>query len=147
MDRAQFTYVIYIKAPLEKVWGGLVDPEMTRQYWMHENVSDWKAGSPWTHRRTDAAGTVDIVGQVLASEPPRRLVLTWVPPKDAGDSAKTSQVSFDLAPVDWPGGPWTSVRLAHTELEPRSEMLESISWGWPALLSGLKTLLETYGPV
>jgi uncharacterized protein YndB with AHSA1/START domain len=145
MDKAQFTYVIYIRATPERIWSGLLEPESTRQYWMHENISDWKVGSPWTHRSTDAAGTVDIVGDVVENDSPRRLVLTWVPPKDAGSPVKTSRVSFDLEPVDWPGGPWTSVRLAHTELEPDSEMLHSISWGWPALMSGLKTLLETGG--
>ena len=45
MSKPQFVYVIYIKAAPEKVWNGLLDPAMTRLYWMHENVSDWKPGS------------------------------------------------------------------------------------------------------
>ena len=68
--------------------------------------------------------------------------MTWVPPKDAGNAAKTSRVAFELEPVDWPDGPWVCLRVAHTDLEPDSEMLESVSYGWPALMSGLKTLLE-----
>ncbi len=142
---AQFAYVIYIRATPKAIWKGLLDPEMTRQYWMHDNVSDWQPGSPWTHRRADAAGTVDIAGEVVESGPLRRLVLTWAPPKDAGNPAKTSRVAFELEPEDWPGGPWTRLRVSHTDLEPDSEMLHSISYGWPALMSGLKTLLETGG--
>ena len=143
MAEPQFVYVIYIRAAAEQVWKGLLDPEWTRKYWMHDNISDWKAGSPWKHQRTDAAGTVDIVGTVVESDPPRRLVVTWVPPKDAGNAVKTSRVSFDLAPEDWPGGPWVRLTVAHTDLEPDSEMLHSVSYGWPGLMSGLKTLLET----
>lgn len=67
MSKPQFVYVIYIRATAEAVWKGLVDPELTRQYWMHENISDWKTGSAWTHKRTNEAGTVDIVGKVVES--------------------------------------------------------------------------------
>ena len=96
MSKPQFVYVIYIRATREQVWNGLIDPAMTRQYWLHDNVSDWKTGSSWTHKRTDAACTVDIVGEVVESDPPRRLVLTWVQPKDARDPEKTSRVTFEL---------------------------------------------------
>jgi uncharacterized protein YndB with AHSA1/START domain len=142
VTKPQFVYVIYIRATADEVWSGLVDPEWTRKYWMHDNVSDWKPGSPWTHKRTDPAGTVDIVGQVIQSDKPRRLVLTWAKPADAGNPAKTSRVSFELAPEEWPGGPWVRLTVAHTELEPDSEMLHSVSYGWPGLMSGLKTMLE-----
>jgi uncharacterized protein YndB with AHSA1/START domain len=142
VTKPQFVYVIYIRATADEVWSGLIDPEWTRKYWMHDNVSDWKPGSPWSHKRTDAAGTVDITGQVIESDRPRRLVLTWAKPADAGNPAKTSRVSFDLAPEEWPRGPWVRLTVAHTELEPDSEMFHSVSYGWPALMSSLKTMLE-----
>jgi uncharacterized protein YndB with AHSA1/START domain len=142
VTKPQFVYVIYIRSTADEVWSGLVDPEWTRKYWMHDNISDWKTGSPWTHKRTDPAGTVDIVGQVIESDRPRRLVLSWAQPADAGNAAKTSRVSFELAPEEWPGGPWVRLTVAHTELEPDSEMLRSVSYGWPGLMSGLKTMLE-----
>jgi uncharacterized protein YndB with AHSA1/START domain len=96
----------------------------------------------WTHKRTDAAGTVDIVGEVVGSDPPRRLVLTWAQPKDAKDPEKTSRVTFELEPQEWPGGPWVCLRVTHSELEPDSEMFHSVSYGWPTLMSVLKSLLE-----
>ena len=142
MTKPQFVYVIYIRATADDVWSGLLDPEWTRKYWMHDNISDWKPGSPWTHKRTDPAGTVDIVGQVIESDRPRKLVLTWAQPADAGNPAKTSRVSFELAPEEWPGGPWVRLTVAHTELEPDSDMFRSVSYGWPGLMSGMKTMLE-----
>ncbi len=146
MSKPQFVYVIYIRSTPEQVWNGLLDPEMTRQYWMHDNVSDWKTGSSWTHRRTDAAGTVDIVGEVVESDPPRRLVLTWAQPKEAKDSEKTSRVTFELEAQDWPGGPWVCLKVTHSDLEADSEMFHSVSYGWPALMSVLKTMLENRAP-
>ena len=143
MSKPQFVYVTYIWSTPEEIWRGLTEKEFTQLYWMHENVSDWKVGSPWTHEQLNAERTVDIVGEVLESDPPRKLVLSWAQPKEAGKPGKTSRVSFELEPVDWPHGPWTQLRIAHTDLEPGSEMLESVSFGWPAVLSGLKTLLET----
>jgi len=142
VTKPQFVYVIYIRATADDVWSGLLDPEWTRKYWMHDNISDWKPGSPWTHKRTDPAGTVDIVGQVIESDRPRKLVLTWAQPADAGNAAKTSRVSFELAPEEWPGGPWVRLTVAHTELEPDSDMFRSVSYGWPGLMSGMKTMLE-----
>jgi uncharacterized protein YndB with AHSA1/START domain len=142
VTKPQFVYVIYIRATADDVWSGLLDPEWTRKYWMHDNISDWQPGSPWTHKRTDPAGTVDIVGQVIESDRPRKLVLTWAKPADAGNAAKTSRVSFELAPEEWPGGPWVRLTVAHTELEPDSDMFRSVSYGWPGLMSGMKTMLE-----
>jgi uncharacterized protein YndB with AHSA1/START domain len=46
LAKSTFVYVTYIAASPEKVWKALLDGEFTRQYWGHENVSDWKPGSP-----------------------------------------------------------------------------------------------------
>ena len=42
MTKPDFAYAIYIRATREEVWNGLLEPEFTRQYWIHDNVSDWK---------------------------------------------------------------------------------------------------------
>lgn len=144
MNKPQFVYVTYISTTPEKLWAALADGEMTKQYWCwHRNVSDWKAGSVWKHQDYDDAGKVDIVGKVVESTPPRRLVLTWAAPADAKNEAKHSRVTFEIEPFRG------AVRLTvtHAELEPGSEMLDGITKGWPGVLSSLKTLLETGQPL
>ena len=44
-----FVHAIYIAANVDKVWNGLWDGKLTRAYWKHDNVSDWKVGSRWEH--------------------------------------------------------------------------------------------------
>ena len=70
MPDARFVYEIYIAASVETVWKALLDGEFTRQYWQHDNVSDWKPGSPWEHRRSGGDRRVDILGEVLEAAPP-----------------------------------------------------------------------------
>lgn len=143
MSDSSFSYVTYIHATPDEVWDGLVNSEFTRRYWFHDNVSDWKPGSEWTHRRTDEQRTVDIAGKVLESDPPNRLVLSWARPGDLDDPERTSRVTFELTPqTEWPLGPWTGLRLEHSEFGEDREMLESVSFGWPGVLSGLKSILE-----
>lgn len=142
MTKPQFVYVIYISSTPEKVWDALLDGEMTKQFWgRSRNVSDWKVGSAWQHQNYDDPSIVDIVGKVVESTPPRRLVLTWAAPADAEDEAKHSRVTFDIEPA------FGSVRLTVTHEELDDEMLRGISQGWPAILSSLKSLLETGKPL
>src|ERR1700726_4109533 len=98
MTKSTFVYVTYIAASADTVWKALLDGEFTRQYWGHENVSDWKPGSPWEHRRDDAAHTVDLLGEVLEAQPPRRLVITWASPIDRTRKDRHSRVTFDIEP-------------------------------------------------
>ena len=147
MKKPDYVYVTYIATTPEKLWQALVDTDVTRKYWIDPsagcarvNVSDWKPGSRWEHRRVDEAGTVDIVGKVVESTPPRRLAFTWARPADAEDDAKHSRVAFDIEP--YVGG-LVRLTVTHDDLAGDLQMLEGISGGWPKVLSNLKTLLET----
>ena len=139
MTKVEFVYVTYIAAPQERIWQALLEPEFTRAYWGHDNVSDWKPGSSWEHRDVDQSGRVRLVGKVLESDPPRRLVLTWADPAEASNPAAHSRVTFLLEPADG----MVRLTMRHDNLVPGSEMLEGIAEGWPRVLSSLKSLLET----
>jgi uncharacterized protein YndB with AHSA1/START domain len=137
-NKSQFVYVTYISSSAEKVWNALMDPEMTRKYWGHLNVSDWKVGSDWKHE-DPSTGQVRIVGKVVESTPPRRLVITWAFPAEAQVPDKYTRVTFEIESA----GKAVRLKVTHDELEPGSEMESGITRGWPVVLSNLKTLLET----
>ena len=137
-NKSQFVYVTYISSSAEKVWNALMDPEMTRRYWAHLNVSDWKVGSSWKHEDA-STGEIRLVGKVVESTPPRRLVITWASPADAQNQDKHTRVTFDIEPA----GQAVRLKVTHDELEPGSDMERGITRGWPVVLSNLKTLLET----
>jgi uncharacterized protein YndB with AHSA1/START domain len=139
MTKSEFVYVTYIRSTPDQVWKALLDREFTQRYWEHDNVSDWKPGSSWEHRRLDAAHTVDLVGTVVESERPRRLVLTWAWPADAANKARHSRVTFEIEPIE----DMVRLTVTHADLEPDSEMLRGITEGWPRVLASLKSLLET----
>lgn len=117
-----YVYVTYIRATSEQVWQALTDAELTARYWGHANVSDWKPGSAWEHRRADGSGVVDVVGTVLESEPPTRLVVTFEDTPD--EPREPSVVTFLVEPHE------DIVRLTVThEKLPDREMLGGISHG------------------
>ncbi len=140
--KTEFVYVTYISTTPEKVWSALQDAEMTKLFWGRaRNVSDWQVGSTWTHGNYDDANDIDVTGKVVESEPPKRLVVTWQSAKAPDDPP--SRVTYLIESV------FGAVRLTviHDELVPGSAMLKGVSSGWPAILSSLKTLLETGQPM
>jgi uncharacterized protein YndB with AHSA1/START domain len=143
MDESQFVYVTYISTTPEKLWNAIIDPKITAKYWQHENVSDWKAGSKWEHRSADKERTIRLVGKVMESSPPRRLVLTWAFPADEAREEKHTRVTFEIEPFHYA----VRLTLTHDRLEPGSEMLLGITEGWPKVLSSLKSLLEVGRPL
>jgi uncharacterized protein YndB with AHSA1/START domain len=131
-----YVYVTYIRATAEQVWRALTDADLTARYWGHANISDWQPGSPWEHQRIDGSGVADVVGKVLTAEPPNRLAITF--DDSPSEDREPSVVTFFVEPHQ------DIVRLTVThENLPNPEMFNGISSGWPAVLSNLKSLLET----
>ena len=133
MTKPDFVYTTYIKATPEKVWQAITTPEFTRQYAGHQYVSDWSEGSKWEMQR-NSDQSVNVVGRVIESVPPKRLVLSWT---EADKLSDESQVAFEIEMSD------EMVRLVVTHSKLSDYMAGRISFGWPIVLSGLKTLLET----
>jgi uncharacterized protein YndB with AHSA1/START domain len=138
-------YVVYIVSTPAKVWAALSSSEFTTQYFFGRQVeSDWRAGSPWLLRRPD--GTVDVWGVVRESDPPRRLVVSWNVHGPAGlKGLPESIVTYEIEPAGE-----DVVRLTMTEAHPTpipADLLEGGRRGWPMILSGLKSLLETGKPL
>ncbi len=141
MNDDRFVYVTYIATTAQQVWDALLKGELTRQYWGHENASDWKPGSTWQHVADDGKSTVRLVGEVLESVPNKRLVMTWGDAVAAADKAKRSRVAIDIETV----GEMVRLTVTHDELSP--QMRRDITNGWPRVLSSLKSFLETGRPL
>ena len=160
-DATRFTYTIYMHATPEQIWRGLTEPTYTKQFWRHPSAgaksfrSDWRQGSTWSLLHDDVGLDVSDPEQViLESEPHRRLAYTWhtftpdwckhVGMDDATAHAwrsePRSRVTYQLEDV---GDGVTKLTVVHDGFQPGSRVLEAISEGWPAVLSSLKTLLET----
>jgi len=138
-------YVTYIASTPEKVWAALTSSQFTKQYFFGRSVeSDWKQGSSWMLRKP--GGTVDVQGVIRESDPPRKLVVSWnVEGHPELQNLPESIVSYEIEPVGA-----RVVRLTMTEAHPTpipAYLLEGGRHGWPMILSGLKSVLETGKPL
>jgi uncharacterized protein YndB with AHSA1/START domain len=131
-------YEIYIRTTPERLWEAITDPDIRKKYNFGAGVSsDWKVGS----RLQMGVPDVDVLlgdGEVLEIDPPRRLVHTmtalW------GDDVKSegaSRVTWEITQVE------DSCQLTVTHDELREGANPQIYGGWPMILSGLKTWLES----
>ena len=136
-------YVIYIASTPEKVWEALTSPEFTRQYFSGRNVElEPKVGGRFVMRMPD--GRLDITGRVTEWDPPRRLSVTWAVDFAEFRELPECLVTYDIEPM---GG---SVKLTMTEAHQWAvpdAILAGGRQGWPLILSGLKSLLETGKPI
>jgi len=139
MSKPEFVYMTVIAAPPERVWQGLTTAEFTRQYWHATRVrSDFTPGSAIEFLNPD--DSVGVAGEVLTVDHPKELSYTWRflrNPEAAGDPA--SRVTFRLESI--PAG--TRLTVIHDQLTEESATATMVSFGWPHVIAGLKTLLET----
>ena len=131
-------FEIYIKTTPQRLWDAITDGEMRKKYTFGVGVtSDWTEGSGYT---AGVPGVVDIsAGENLEVDPPRRLVQSfnalW---SDDVKAEGTSRVTWEITPV---GADTVALTVTHDQL--REGANNEIYGGWPQILSGLKTLLET----
>lgn len=139
MAGSTFVYVTFIRTTPVALWQALTDPELTPRYWLgvhHE--AEWRAGGAWKLILPD--GRVADSGEVLEFNPPRRLALRWrnefLPElKEEGWSRCTMDIES--------AGEAVKLTVTHSIEREGSKLIESVSGGWPLILSNLKSLLET----
>jgi uncharacterized protein YndB with AHSA1/START domain len=131
-------FEIYIKTTPERLWEAITDSDMRRKYNFGVGVeSDWSSGSGYRGVHPRADGPL-VEGENLEVDPPSRLVQSfnalW---SDDVKAEGTSRVTWEIEPVG------DSCRLLVIHDEMREDANAEIYGGWPMILSGLKTLLET----
>ena len=137
-----FVYVTYIRTMPAKLWEALTTPEFNRRFWLgaHQE-SGWQKGDSWTLRYDD--GPITDTGEIVEAQPGKRLVLRWrnefMPDLKAEGF---SRCTFDISEN---GNDVTELRVTHET--DGANFLKAVSGGWPMVLSGLKTLLETGAPL
>ena len=137
-SKPKFVYVVYIASTPEKVFAALTDEKASAQYWSGNRViSDWKVGAPFALKLK--GGMHDVVGKVLAFDPPRRLAYTFHPHHDGLEREGPSRVTFEIEPL----GGQVRLTVTHDEFPVGSLSFDQISRGWPHVLSSLKSYLET----
>ena len=148
MDIAKFkpgtVYTIYIAATPEKVWEALTSAELSRKYFFGNAVEiGLKVGGKYIVRQPD--GALHISGEVVECEPPRKLTFTFnVNWPALIEKLGPTLVSYDIEPAG------DAVRLTMTESHDRplsDDILSGGRQGWPAILSSLKSVLETGKPL
>jgi uncharacterized protein YndB with AHSA1/START domain len=137
-------YTIYIAATPEKVWQALTTAEFSRQYFFGFAVEmDQKAGGSFIVRAPD--GSTHIDGEVLACDPPRKLSVTWnVNWPGLVEKLGQTVVTYEITEAG------DAARLTMTESHERElpeDILSGGRAGWPAILSSLKSVLETGKPL
>jgi uncharacterized protein YndB with AHSA1/START domain len=131
-------FEIYIKTTPERLWEAITDSEMRRQYSFGVGItSDWTPGSRYEAVHP-GAGVAISAGENLEVDPPRRLVQSFMAlwSEDVKREG-TSRVTWEIEPVG------DSCRLTVTHDQLRDGAHGELYGGWPMILSGLKTLLET----
>jgi len=131
-------FEIYIKTTPERLWEAITDSEMRRKYNFGAGVtSDWTPGSRYEGLHPMAPAAL-LEGENLEVDPPRRLVQSFTALwSEEVKREGSSRVTWEIEPVG------DSCRLTVTHDELRESANGELYGGWPMILSGLKTLLET----
>ena len=118
--------------------GGADVSEFTKRYWFGTEVrSDWKVGSPFA---LVIDGETTDTGEILEADPPRRLSYSF---KHEINEAMRREPSRGSPSRIEPFGNLVKLTVTHEGFVEGSKLLGAISKGWPAILSRLKSLLET----
>ena len=136
-DKPDFVFATYIRTTPAKLWDALTNPEMTRLYYYRSRViSELKVGGRFAYVGPD--GEMNLDGEIIEIVPEKRLVTTfkalWAP------EGETTRVMFEIEPM----GDACKLTMTHFDYE---KSRAGVEMGWPMIVAGLKTLLETGKPL
>ena len=140
--KPSFVHVSYIVTTAEKLFAALTDGKFTQEYWGGRIVeSEWKKGAPVRFaKRSD--GSLSMQGTVLECDPPSLLVYTWQSVSPVVMPA--TKVTFRIKQVT-PSN--VRLELTHEPHDAESQIHDQVREGWSAILSSLKSYLETGHPL
>ncbi len=139
-------YQVFILATPEQIWEAITKPEFTTKYFYGSEIdSTFEPGSPylsWAPERE----RLWVKGEVLETDPPRKLVHTWRSLYDEDTAEEEpSRVTWEIEPQE---AGVSKLTVIHDQLEGAPKTAQGVSGaGWMTVLSGLKTLLETGKPL
>ena len=144
-ETAMQVYQVFIKASPEQIWDAITKPEFTQKYlYGTRSQYDLRPGGKFISLAGDSEDVM-VDGEVQESDPPRKLVHTWLvhyDPEMATEQA--SRVTWEIEPQD---GGFAKLTVVHDQLEASPRTAATVAGGWRFVLSGLKTLLETGKPL
>jgi uncharacterized protein YndB with AHSA1/START domain len=137
-DKPDFVVSTYIRTTPDRLWEALTNPEIPRQFYYGGRVqAQLEVGGRFDY--LDPKGEINLRGEVLEVDPPRRLVTTfkasWAEP-----GGEVTRVMYEIEPM----GEVCKFTLTHFDYEKSKAGVEQ---GWPIIISGLKTWLETGRPL
>jgi uncharacterized protein YndB with AHSA1/START domain len=137
-------YTIYIASTPEKVWEALTSAEFSQKYFFGNSVEiEQRVGGAYIVRTPD--GALHISGEVIACDPPKKLTVTFnVNWPALIEKLGPTLVSYEIEQAG------EAVRLTMSESHDRplsDDILSGGRQGWPAILSSLKSVLETGKPL
>lgn len=137
-DKPDFVFSTYIRTTPDRLWDALTNPEMTQQFYYGGRVqAELKPGGNFSYLAPN--GEINLHGEVLEIDPPKKLVTTfratWA---EAG--GETTRVMYEIEPM----GEVCKFTMTHFDYEKSKAGVEE---GWPIIVAGLKTLLETGKPL
>ena len=143
MDKPIHIYKSYINGAIDQVWQAITDPDMTVQYFYGTRVdSDWEVGSAINYLNPD--GTLASEGHIISIDAPKRLEFTFQALWDEDLVAEgPAREVWALAEING----MVELTIELYDVEPNSKTLDDFANGFPYIVSGLKSLVETGEPL
>ncbi len=134
MNAPKLVYVTQIRTTPAKLWEALTNPDFIQQYWFGcRNTSTWQVGD--VVESHDPDGTLAWHGKILRSVPNDELAYTF----DHISDEPASTVIFKIEPQ----GEMVQLTITHEDFPEVSAIRDRVKNGWPSIIEGIKTLLET----